>query len=114
MTGEGKKDGQDQSKQQVITSKELETIKNPSSASVQINSFGQLSELDQKDNIREGPKAQFKINVNDTGRGIAPDFISHMYQPFSQVCFYLFFSKKNIYIYIYIYIFQIFAFLHVL
>ncbi|CAB4489149.1 hypothetical protein RhiirA5_498436 [Rhizophagus irregularis] len=82
ITGESKKDGQEQLKRQVITSKEFETIKN-SSASVQINSPGQLSE-NQKDNIRESPKAQFRINVNDTGRGIAPDFISHMYQPFSQ------------------------------
>ncbi|GBC07567.1 hypothetical protein RclHR1_07540005 [Rhizophagus clarus] len=81
MISEGKKDGQERTKR---TSKELETIKNSSSASVQINSPGQLSEHDQKDNVREGPIAQFKINVNDTGRGIAPDFISHMYQPFSQ------------------------------
>ncbi|RGB25005.1 hypothetical protein C1646_821277 [Rhizophagus diaphanus] len=83
ITGESKKDGQEQLRRQVITSEEFETIKNSSSASVQINSPGQLSE-NQKDNIREGPKAQFRINVNDTGRGIAPDFISHMYQPFSQ------------------------------
>ncbi|GET62767.1 uncharacterized protein OCT59_023342 [Rhizophagus irregularis] len=82
ITGESKKDGQEQLKRQVITSKEFETIKN-SSASVQINSPGQLSE-NQKDNIQKSPKAQFRINVNDTGRGIAPDFISHMYQPFSQ------------------------------
>lgn len=73
----------------MITSKEFDTIKNPSSASVQINSPR------QKDNIREGPKAQFRINVNDTGRGIAPDFMSHMYQPFSQVFLFIFFFKKK-------------------
>nr|CAG8542046.1 5715_t:CDS:10 [Entrophospora candida] len=30
------------------------------------------------------PKAKFLIEVYDTGRGISPEFIDHMYQPFTQ------------------------------
>ncbi|CAG8573860.1 2355_t:CDS:10, partial [Acaulospora morrowiae] len=30
------------------------------------------------------PKAKFRIEVVDTGRGIAPDFMNNLYQPFSQ------------------------------
>ncbi|RIA93223.1 hypothetical protein C1645_819645 [Glomus cerebriforme] len=65
ITGEDEKDGQKQLKLQDSTS----SVSHP---------VGQLSEFN------EAPKAIIKIDVNDTGCGIAPDFISHMYQPFSQ------------------------------
>ncbi|CAG8549932.1 268_t:CDS:10 [Funneliformis caledonium] len=68
--------------QEVGNSKQLSSI---NSYSETINSFKQpTSESKQTDNTQDVPKVKFCIEVIDSGRGIAPEFINHMYQPFSQ------------------------------
>ncbi|CAI2174955.1 13736_t:CDS:10 [Funneliformis geosporum] len=83
ITIEISEDGDKNQSQEAGTSKQLNSIKKSFSESK--NSFRQPnSEFKQTDNTQEGPKAKFCIEVIDSGRGIAPEFINHMYQPFSQ------------------------------
>ncbi|CAG8608509.1 11911_t:CDS:10 [Ambispora gerdemannii] len=76
---EQKESAKQQSKKDVKKSK-VKVVANGSDSSVD----GE----EEKENIEEGElalkKVKVRIEVIDTGRGIAPDFLAQMYQPFAQ------------------------------
>lgn len=64
------------------------TPSKPSSNIVGISNNVPGSTISNKEKFKaSSPKIKFLIEVNDTGRGIAPEFLNHMYQPFTQVKF---------------------------